>query len=210
MKSFIHLIFILIFFTATGFSFGQKPVFSMGVVGALNTSQVSGDDLWGFNQFGAYGGLCLKAQMDEQKSFQFHIAYSQKGSRMPSNTNGAVYVLRLNYIDVPVIYTYRFQKKKIRNVHGEFGLVNSYLVNYNERNILGEITPARPFKKYESSLMIGLGYWISHGCYFSLRYVNSVLPIRDHISSATYRFNRGQYNTVVQFSLNYFFKKSEK
>lgn len=187
--------------------YAQKPIFSIGVVGGLNTSQVSGDDLWGFNQFGTYGGLTLNAQVNEKKSFQFHIAYSQKGSRMPSNTQGAVYVLRLNYIDVPVIYSYRFQKKKFRNVHGELGVINSYLVNYNERNIFGEIAPTRPFKKYEASMMIGLSYWIKHGFYFSIRFVNSVLPIREHLSNATYRFNRGQYNTIVQFSLNYFFKK---
>jgi len=191
----------------TSISYGQKPVFSMGVVGALNTSQVSGDDLWGFNQFGLYGGLCLNAQKNEFKSFQFQIAYSQKGSRMPSNSNGNIYVLRLNYIDVPIIYSNRFQKNKIRNFHGEIGIVNSYLINYTERNFLGNVTPIRPFKKYEGSLMVGLGYWLLHGCYFSLRYVNSVLPIRDHVSNATYRFNRGQYNTVVQFSLNYFFHK---
>jgi hypothetical protein len=210
LKSILRFNFLLLFLSVSVFSFGQKPVFTMGVVGALNTSQVSGDDLWGFNQFGTYGGLCLNAQMDEQKSFQFHISYSQKGSRMPSNPNGQIYVLRLNYIDVPIMYTHRFQKKMLRNIHGEIGLVNSYLVNYTERNLAGDITPARPFKKYEASLMVGFGYWMSHGLFFSLRYVNSVLPIRDHVSNATFRFNRGQYNTVVQFSLNYFFKKSEK
>lgn len=208
MKSNYRYKLTLIFLFVSTISFGQKPVFSMGVVGALNTSQVSGDDLWGFNQFGAYGGLCLNAQINEKDAYQFHIAYSQKGSRMPSNPNGQIYVLRLNYIDVPIMYTHRFQKKMLRNIHGEIGLVNSYLVNYTERNLAGDITPARPFKKYEASLMVGFGYWISHEFFFSLRYVNSVLPIRDHASNATYRFNRGQYNTVVQFSLNYFFNKS--
>lgn len=186
---------------------GQKAVFSLGLTGALNTSQVSGDDLFGFNQFGAYGGLCLNAQMNEFKSFQFQIAFSQKGSRMPSNQNGNVYVLRLNYIDVPVIYSLRFQKNKIRNFHAEIGLVNSYLINYSERNFFGAVTPARAFKKYEGSLLLGLGYWLNQGTYFSLRLVNSLLPIRDHMSGATYYFNRGQYNTVVQFSLNYFFRE---
>ena len=192
----------------------QKPVFRVGLVGAINTTQVSGDDLWGFNQFGAYGGLCVKAQINEKSAYQFHIAFSQKGSRRPPDLNGnaSTYILRLNYIDVPLIYSYRFQKNNfLKQFHGEVGMVNSYLTNYSERNLLGNVYPVRPFKKYEGSLLLGFGYWLKNGLFFSLRYVNSVLPIRKHVSGATYYFNRGQYNTVVQFSINYFFgKKSEE
>lgn len=206
---------ILVFFLSFTLSASaQKPVFTTGISAALNTSQVSGDDLWGFNQFGAYGGLCVKAQINEKSAYQFHIAFSQKGSRRPPDLNGnaSTYILRLNYIDVPIIYSYRFQKNNfLKQFHGEVGMVNSYLINYSERNLLGNVYPVRPFKKYEGSLLLGFGYWLKHGLFFSLRYVNSVLPIRKHVSGATYYFNRGQYNTVVQFSINYFFgKKSEE
>jgi hypothetical protein len=207
LNSLIRKALLLSFLLVALFSNGQKPVFTTGIVGALNTSQVSGDDLWGFNQFGAYGGLFLNAEMSETKSIQFHIAYSQKGSRQPASRNGTSnnYVLRFNYIDVPIIFGHRFQKNKMKDFIGEIGIVNSYLINYTERNVFGDITPVRPFKKYEGSLMLGFGYLLKENLYFSMRYVNSVLPIRKHISGANYYFNRGQYNTVMQFSLNYFF-----
>ncbi len=202
-----------LFFILTSFqSQAQQTLFRSGLIGGLNTSQVSGDDLWGFNQFGAYGGLCLNAQLNETESLQFHIAFSQKGSRQPASRNGVGnnYVLRFNYIDVPIIYGHCFQKNKMKDFIGEIGIVNSYLINYTERNIFGDITPVRPFNKYEGSLMLGFGYLLNENLYFSLRYVNSVLPIRKHMSGANYYFNRGQYNTVVQFSLNYFFGKKEE
>lgn len=201
----------LLFFFLPLFSSAQKAVFTPGIVVGLNTSQVSGDDLFGFHQFGAYGGLAVNAQLNETRSWQFQIAFSQKGSRKPSDANGtsSIYVLRFNYIDVPVIYNFRFKKNKIKNFHGEVGLINSYLINYSERNLYGNVYPARPFFKYELSGLIGLGYWMAHGSYFSLRYSNSILPIRKHLSGTSYYWNRGQYNTVVQFSFNYFFKKKD-
>lgn len=204
--------FIFLFsFLFPVFSFGQKAVFTPGIVFGLNTSQVSGDELFGFNQFGGYGGLCLNTQINETKSFQFQIAFSQKGSRRPPDQNAtqSLYKLRLNYIDVPVFYSHRFQQNKIKQFNAEIGMVNSYLINYSEDNIFGAVVPARPFNKYECSLFLGMGYHLSENIFFAARISNSVLPIRKHLSGGTFYWNRGQYNTVVQFVFHYSIKKKE-
>lgn len=193
------------------YAYGQTTVFTPGVILGINSSQVSGDDLFGFNQFGSYGGLTMRGALNEKSSFEFQIAFSQKGSRRPPDENGtpSLYKLRLNYVDVPIFYLHQFQKDKIKNFNLELGLVNSYLINYSEENIFGDVVPARPFKKYECSLFFGLSYKISEKINFGARLINSILPIREHMSGATYYFNRGQYSTVVQFSFQYEFHKNE-
>lgn len=193
------------------FSFAQKTVFTPGFIGGINTSQVSGDDLFGFNQFGIYGGVSLNANLNEKSSFEFQIAYSQKGSRRPPDKNGTpvFYKLRLNYIDVPLFYIHHFKNGKIKNFNLECGIVNSYLINYSEENLYGNVTPVRPFKKYECSLLFGISYQLSQTIFFGSRLYNSILPVRAHMSGATYYWNRGQYNTLIQFVFQYRFKKKE-
>ncbi|MFM8917100.1 MAG: hypothetical protein ACKOGP_05095 [Bacteroidota bacterium] len=41
------------------------------------------------------------------------------------------------------------------------------------------------------------------------RFETSLLPIRPHLSGQTYQWNRGQYNTVLLFALQYRFNKAE-
>lgn len=186
--------------------FCQENKFILGFNIGFNSTQVSGDDLAGFDQFGGYGGLSISRKINEDSFWQFQIAFSQKGSRKPSDPNGnnSIYVIRLNYIDVPIIYTTPIAKKWFNNILLELGVVNSYLINYTERNTLGNVFPVRPFDKYELSGMMGMGYEMKKNIHFTLRYYNSILPIRNHQSNATYLWNRGQYNSVAQLSFTYF------
>lgn len=204
--------FLVAFIFLPVFAFAQKTIFTPGIIGGINTSQVSGDDLFGFNQFGAYGGLTLCAGINDKSSFEFQISFSQKGSRRPPDQNGtpSLYKLRLNYIDIPIFWIRHFTNGKIKNFNLEAGIVNSYLINYSEENIYGHVTPVRPFKKYEYGLLFGLSYRISDQINFGARLQNSVLPIRQHMSGATYYWNRGQYNTIVQFVFQYNLRKPEK
>lgn len=208
LKSTLSSSCLLIFVFLSPFISAQEKKFIPGINLGLNTSQVSGDDLAGFDQFGGYGGISITSQINENTAWQFQIAFSQKGSRKPSNPNGnnSIYVIRLNYIDVPFIITTRVGKKWLDDISLEIGIVNSYLINYTERNTFGSVFPVRPFDKYELSGMMGLGYEMKNNIWFSLRYYNSILPIRNHQSNATYLWNRGQYNSVLQLSFAYMLK----
>lgn len=200
------LLLLFIIISTSSLSFSQDKKFIPGINLGLNTSQVSGDDLAGFDQFGIYGGLSVMSQINENTTWQFQIAFSQKGSRKPSNPNGnnSIYVIRLNYIDVPFIISTHVAKKWLDDISLDIGIVNSYLINYVERNTFGNVFPVRPFDKYELSGLFGMSYELKENFRFSLRYINSILPIRSHQSNATYLWNRGQYNSVVQFGLTYF------
>lgn len=133
------------------------------------------------------------------------IMYIQKGSRKKSNPakdDYTSYLMKLSYAEVPLILSYTYKKKIKIEAGPSFGkLLSSY-----EEDETGEMRYRAPFKDYEFSINCGLSYRLVKGFYVHTRIATSVLPIRPHSSGETYYFNRGQYNTVLFFSLRYYFK----
>ena len=80
-----------------------------GIVG----SQVSGDQLGGFNKAGLLAGIGVRTSLSEKVEAGFRMLYLQKGSRKPlknDGTDSAFYLLRLNYIELP--FTIRYHATK--------------------------------------------------------------------------------------------------
>ena len=50
---------------------------------------------------------------------------------------------------------------------------------------------------------LGDSSFFSDNILLNSRISNSILPIRPHASEAIYRLNRGQYNSVLSFTLHY-------
>lgn len=67
------------------------------------------------------------------------------------------------------------------------------------------ITPEFAFG--DLSLNIGFFFAVTDHIKFNFRYSNSILPVRPHGSGATYRLNKGQYNSVLSFVFFYQFNK---
>lgn len=191
------LLFLSIFFSEAVFA--QERVFSIGVVAGLNTSQISGDNLAGFNKIGLYSGIYTNVKINEELEFQIETCFSQKGSKRNANpAKGDYYSYRLNinYIDIPVFVRFRE-----RNFIGEIGPCFSYFISHTEEDNLGNIIYLnRPFSQFELSGFIGLGYHlIPDKVVFSVRINNSLLPVRQHFFGSQFRLNRGQYNAVLNF-----------
>ena len=110
-----------------------------------------------------------------------------------------------SYIEIPISVNY-FQYDQLSL---ETGLSTGFLVNSSENDINGLINNenTRPFHKIDFGAFIGLNYffinYLNNRIFLNTRLGNSIIPIRSHASNATYLFNKGQYNTVLSFSINY-------
>lgn len=173
--------------------------FRMGVTAGLNGTQVSGDELAGFDKLGAFGGVFVNRQLNEIWSAELAIVYSQKGSRKiadPENGDLFSYDLKLDYIEIPVTFRYGHQDFQFE-VGPSFGT----LISWSEENQNGPVQANRDFKEFEVGMNLGVIYNFSPNFGVNFRFNNSVLPIRPHASGATFRLNFGQYNTVLTLAL---------
>src|SRR5687768_12714295 len=78
--------------------------FKGGFNAGFTTSQVSGDNLAGYNKAGLIGGLFVYREISKKFSLRMDFSYVMKGSRKavhPEIGDFDFYVLKLNYIEVP-------------------------------------------------------------------------------------------------------------
>ena len=184
------------------FSHGQR--FKAGLIGGLSTTQVAGDQLSGFNKAGVIAGGFVSNPVSDKSSLQMEILFIQKGSRKPvqPDKDNEYYVMRLAYFEVPVLFKYQVSSK----INVELGLSIGALMFSEEEDQLGLQRHKPAFNKTDFSGIMGFTYPLSDHLFFNLRLSNSIIPIRDFASGYSFAFfNRGQYNTVVAFTLHYQF-----
>ena len=190
----------LLLFLCPLLSRGQN--FHAGAFAGVSTSQISGDNLAGFDKAGLYVGAFVNMPSGEKWLLQLEITYIQKGSRPSKNDKEAGFpgiYPSLNYAEVPLLFIYKARPK----INIEGGLAAGVLVYSREEDIFTEREILRPYSDFDFSLVIGLDYFLSEKFSINTRLVNSFIPIREHESGQTYGLNRGQYNSVVAFTVRY-------
>lgn len=168
-------------------------------------SQVSGDELSGFDKAGLIAGIGVKTPLNKDFSLGFKMLYLQKGSRKPSKLDQgdpSSYLLRLNYIEVPIQFRYKAGKK----LFVELGPSFAYLVKHSEENEDGELENRNAFSKYDISITGAIVYPFNNHWELRVDGWQSILPIRKHSDGITYRLNQGQYNSVIAIGIQYTFK----
>jgi hypothetical protein len=196
------LLILLIFLSSPGLAQRFKAELMASVVG----SQVSGDNLQGFNKAGFMGGAGVRTFFNDKWSLGFRVAYFQKGSRKPlkgDGTDSAFYLLRLGYVEMPLMLRYKSEK----NFFVEAGPSLGYLLSSYEEDENGPLNLRIPFYDFDLSLAGSLGYHLNNNLDFLFSYWQSIIPIREHTSGAVYRLNQGQYSSVISFGLIYTFQK---
>ncbi len=204
----IQLFLLLLFFTSVSNALAQD--FVGGAILGFNASQVSGDNLGGYNKAGISGGFYVSKTFEDKNELEMRITYSAKGSRdVPNFEKGKynAYYLKLNYVEVPILYRYKFKKVWLMA-----GLSGGYLISSSIANESGPIpensVENRPFKKYEVCTQLAVGYPFDEHWEIELKSADTfpLLPVRPHASGANFRLNFGQLNSVLAFSLKYRFK----
>ena len=205
LRSIIGL--IVLFLMTNNIARGQS--FKAAVLAGINSSQVSGDELSGFNKVGLFIGGSAILPVSEKSLVEMELLFIQKGSKTPTPKNGAAnnfYKMSLNYLEVPLIYT--FLPVKYVSVHA--GPTFGVLVGSKEEDNAGELTGQIPFQKTELGIDGGLSVYFSEHLSLTMRLSTSLLPIRK-TGANTPLFESGQYNSGLAFFLQYTFgsKKSE-
>ena len=175
--------------------------FNGGVLGGLAASEVSGDRLSGPNKAGIYAGVFVNRYFSPRSSVQMELDFIQKGSREnpDSSNNYQSYLLRLNYIEMPVHYKYDFAERGTLEAGVSLGVL---IHSYEEANGY-EWVSGPDFKSTDFSFNFGVYYTLMENLRINIRYSNSILAIRPHSQGQTYRWNKGQYNEVLSFVLFY-------
>ena len=181
--------------------------FQGGAFIGLSTTQVSGDQLAGFNKTGFLAGGLVSTALGKNFELALEIMYIQKGSRKKSTQqNDSTYLMKLSYAEIPLMLSYTYKKRLKFEVGPSYGR----LLSSSEEDQFGEIPRQIPFKDGEFSINGGLSYRLWKGLYVHTRLATSILPIRPHASGESYYFNRGQYNTVLFFDIKYLIPLSPK
>lgn len=195
--------FLIIFLFFVAVLSSNAQAFQGGVAAGLVGSQVAGDTYSGFNKPGVYAGIWVRLAAGERSSFQTELSYFQKGSRHnpdEKKQDFTFYLMRLGYIEMPLLYQYNLKNKLSLEVGPSF----SFLLHSYEERDYEEITYG-DFSLVNLSFMAGFGYPVTERLSAHFRMNSSILSIRkDEISGARHRlFDHGQYNDCILFFLSY-------
>ena len=191
------LLCIFTFFTF--FSFSQN--FKGGVIAGVSTSQVSGDALGGFHKAGLYLGVFTQLPISSISNIKMEMNYIQKGSNNPKISENLLSDISTSYIEVPISVNY-YQNEIMCF---EVGLQTALLLKFSDNDLYGPIPNDQsiPFNKVDVGAFVGMNYHLTDNILLNSRISNSILPVRPHASGAIYKLNRGQYNSVLSFTLHY-------
>lgn len=200
----IRLFLIPIFFFAFSISnvHGQKRLFHGGLLGGLTLTQVQNDTYAGYNKFGLYFGGYILTEFNDMWIGEIGMNYAGKGSKETSRDKNDVYnkyVMRLGYIEFPVIVKIRIQKFDF-----ELGPSFGFLIFSKELDQYGEQQSPTEFKKFELAVIVGVNYMFNEKLGLNLRSQNSIFPIRTPTDGVYYTNGQGQYNIVLSLAVRYF------
>jgi outer membrane protein with beta-barrel domain len=195
---------IILFFIASPLIAQQ---FHGGVMAGLVGSQVAGDSYSGFNKAGIFVGGYVKLDVGKVSALQLELAYFQKGSREnPTEKNGyQSYLLRLNYIELPVLYQYKAGRFSFFG-----GPSAGFLMGYHEevnQEVISDqqyyIKPARVTLQFN----LGFQFDLTPEIGFDFRTNNSVLNVfSENVTGDVFRFfDHGRYNDSLILSMFYRF-----
>ena len=179
----------------------QAQNFEGGGIIGVSTSQVSGDRLGGFNKAGVLVGVFANTSISSIIRLQMEMTYVQKGSNNPEMQKNEISDISLSYLETPIFLRYRQNK----NIQIEVGLAGGVLLMSKDHDLYGVIPKEQtlPFDKYDWNILIGINYQLTRKIVLNSRLSNSIIPIREHASGSTFKLNKGQYNSVLSFSLHY-------
>ena len=177
----------------------QSQNFGGGLIAGISTSQVSGDRLGGFNKIGLLAGVYTNLKVQDDLILQFEITYIEKGSRNPDIHINYINEITLSYVEVPI--SINLQQKE--NLGVEVGILPAFIISSKMNDDYSETNISPPFEKYDFGIFAGINYHLSNKIILNSRISNSIIPIRPHISGATTVWNKGQYNTILSFTIHY-------
>lgn len=173
--------------------------FDAGIIAGFSTSQVSGDNLSGYNKFGSRFGAYISYPKNKKMNYQLEMQYLQKGSKKPYAENSPeTYFFELNYIELPTTFNYQVKE----GIYIESGIGTAFLVDYKEQDEIADINTDKP-NTLALDFLLGIQYDLKKKLKLNIRYANSISRIRKHASEQEVGLNSGQFSSIVSFALMY-------
>jgi hypothetical protein len=200
-------ILILIFSVLGCVTIADGQHFNAGLRLGANFAQIDGDRMEGYNLGGIVGGVFVSYPFKDKWEGQFEMLFSQKGSQRVINADtiqpGDWDLLRINYIEVPIMVNYRLsQKIKLcAGIGGAYMISNHFETTNNViMNNIDGIT------KGELSGTGGFQYYFTPKFSVYARFTYSLLGINQHGGQLSYYvYSGGLANNVVSFGGYYSF-----
>jgi hypothetical protein len=153
--------------------------FGAGLVLGFNAAQVNGDDMGGYNMVGLRTGLRGTAVLSEQAHLSMDILYSRRGSAssLTPNNVGFPRKMRLDYIEVPVVYTYKewlSEDASYYRVHFFGGLSYGRLFNLEMEGFGVLEDEADNFHRNDYTATLGATYMVSEKFGLSIAWSRSI------------------------------------
>lgn len=195
-KILIPFLFLLV----ANIAFAQR--FDGGLLAGFNATQVEGDIYRGYDKPGAVGGFYVQTDIAPAIFAAMEIKFSQKGARKKVTTKDPEkYIMRLNYIDLPVYMAFRTSDKSSIIA----GVSTGFLLSGKEYNIDGEFPPVDrvAFNTIDLQPLVGFQLDFLDNIKADLRFAFSVLPVRGKPSNTNYYWQNNQFNNVITLALYY-------
>jgi len=182
----------------------SRRSFKGGVLLGGVTSQISGDGLGGWDKFGMTAGAWVNVPFSERASATMSMKYINKGSRTKLDTitfNRFGYYL--NYIEVPISFSYAPSKKYSDQLRVSLGAYVGYL--FNQKIISNgydyEVNP--PFERLDIGLELGVSFWVTPKLGVSIVTSSSIVPTRPNPSQVNpfSYYEKGNYNQTLQLAV---------
>jgi len=183
-------------------SFGQR--FEGGILGGLNASQVDGDTFSGYHKPGIALGGFVQTELSPTIYVGMELKFMQKGSRNVDSlaTNGQIkYVMRLNYVDLPVYLGIRTSDK----ISVLLGMSTGYLISGTEINDYGKFPEEdrHAFNEFDIQGILGFRFQFTKRLYVDLRGNYSVVPIRKQPGNPLYYWKSNQFSNLLSTTVLY-------
>jgi hypothetical protein len=132
------------------------------------------------------------------------IKYSQKGARNRVTVkNPEKYIMRLDYIDVPVYAAFRTNDKGSVIA----GVSTGFLIHSLEMDNYGEFPQEdqNAFNTIDLQPFVGFQFDFLENLKADLRFALSVLPVRGKPGNTNYYWQNNQFNNVISLAAYYQF-----
>jgi len=201
--------------------FVDAQVFKGEIIGGFNLTQVEGDQQVGYRKFGVHAGVgvMFPFELKEKHSLalSMEILLNQKGARKRNyyyniaDTNFNVdtrkfeYLLRLNYISIPVIFHYAEESSGLTFGVG-FAYNRMFSVTELEYDVLQTYDTVSRLKPNDFTVLADVRFRIWQQLKFGFRFEYSMFSLRTRYFPTTiykHAETRRQYNNSLSFYLVY-------
>jgi hypothetical protein len=183
--------------------------FHGGVMAGGVLSQVQGESYGGFNKPGIYAGAFVNYNFGKLHTVQMELDFIQKGSRDNENPENGPYknfLIRVNYLEIPVLYQIHFLKRLTFEIGPAFDVL---LSSYQEYDGL-EVPFEPPCRSITINGLAGVSCYIIPKLKVDFRFIMSITSIREPGETNSNYYKRfgtwGQYSDVLALTLWYTFK----